>query len=121
MLFTAKRPSTNQATTEATSSKQVKSTATDVVYPQLDNHGSNRYSVVLPVDDESKALSALFNAEENLSDSQLIDLYALTKDLQRIGFDTQTGPKYPPSDFPWLENGRPKNVIFSIHLQFSDI
>jgi hypothetical protein len=116
MLFTVKRPSTNQATTEATSSKQVKDTATAVVYPQLDNHGSNRYSVVLSVDDENKALTALFNAEENLSDSQLIDLYALTKDLQRIGFDTQTGPKYPSSDFPWMKNGVWQNVICIFNL-----
>ena len=114
MLFTAKRP-TSQATTEVTSPKQAKSTATAVVYRQLDNHGANNYSVSLSDDDEKIALLALTNAAENLTGPELIVLYELTKDLQRIGFDTETGPKYQSSNFPWAELP-PKNVSLTIYL-----
>jgi hypothetical protein len=76
-----------------------------VIYPQLDNHGSSKYSVTLTDDQEKIALLALKNAAGNqLDPQQLIDLYELTKDLQRIGFGSQTGPKHPHNIFPWREN-----------------
>ena len=76
-----------------------------MIYCQLDNHGASKYSVTLTNDQEKIALLALKNAAENLlNPQQLIDLYELTKDLQRIGFGSQTGPKYPNNIFPWRDN-----------------
>ena len=72
----------------------------------------NLYSVKLSEEEENTANSKLAEAKENgswLPSNR--NLWEATKDLQRIGFDTQSGPKYPPSHFPWTDDVIYKHLL----------